>query len=731
MYNVPADTHGAVRIMAVISRSAHRSRPMHVLRAALVAIALILIVECVVCNLAHWRSIGASTDSASASNALGPGLSRTAQGLLEVRDPAGAYVAVEADGSSEYWRADATPQTHVRAVRDGARGDDVVSTVHLRVATRDGDSRAFRSPAVVVSPSTPSALLFRAPAHGLVRVWIEEPRGTLVPIENLRANVRVPFVFDWARVATMAAAAAFIILLLPSTGLWHIALDVSSRRQRLAFALAAGALGVYVAVRSAMIIGWAHPLVFHKDGDYTFDFDQYGHLADALLHGGVALDLPVPDALAAAADPYDPSARARMLADGATPIYWDYAFHDGHWYSYFGVLPAVALFLPFRVVTSWFTPRGLMLPTTCAQLWLMAGVSVVACLLVIRLIDRVAPRTSLAAAMLLCVAAMLGANLPYLWFRTNFYSIPFSSGLLLAMLGLWLWLGAVRTADADGKDHDGGERALRIVSMPHVAWGALCIAATIGCRPTFTFTALFALPLFLPDLLRAARAHDRGRIGRFAAALLLPALAAAVPVLVYNQLRFGSPFDFGNAYQLTVTDMTRFHTPAGNMPLTVLYYLFLPPRLTGMFPFLALSPTPLPSWSFTEPCVGGLFTMMPLALCAFALPWPAVRRRCGVWWPTLVTTLALAAALVVFDAFVGGLGWRYIADFGWLFMVAAVPVAALMMRRWPWTRALVAVIVGAALVFAVASCFVVGRDDMLVANDPALFHRVRCWFALP
>lgn len=701
---------------------------MHVLRSALVALALVLIVECVVCNLAHWRSIGASTDSASAANALGPGLSRTAQGLLEVRDPAGAYVEVKADGSSEYWRADATPAAHVQAVSDGARGDDVVSTVHLRLATRDGDGWDMRSPSVTVSPATPSALLFRAPARGLVRIWIEEPRGTLVPIENFRANVRVPFVFDWARVAAMAALAVFVVLLLPSTGLWGVALDVSSRRQRLAFALAAGALGVYVVVRSVMIIGYAQqPLVFHKDGGYTFDFDQYGNLADALLHGRVWLDLPVPDELAGAADPYDAASRARMLADGVTPIYWDHAFHDGRWYSYFGVLPAVALFAPFRLVTSWFTPGGLMLPTTCAQLWLMAGVSVVACLLVIRLLGLVAPRTSLAGAVLLCIAMMLGANLPYLWFRTNFYSVPFSSGLLLAMLGLWLWLGAVRAQGGDG----GAPRTLRIVSMARVAWGALCIAATSGCRPTFTFTALFALPLFVPDLRRAARGRRRGRVARLGAALLLPALAVTAPVLVYNQLRFASPFDFGNAYQLTVTDMTRFHTPAENMPLTVLYYLFLPPRLTDAFPFLALSPTPLPRWSFTEPCVGGLFALMPLALCAFALPWPAVRRRCGVWWPTLATALALAALLVVFDAFVGGLGWRYIADFGWLFMVAAVPVAALMMHRWPWTRALVAIVVCAALVFAVASCFVVGRDDMLVANDPALFHRVRSWFALP
>lgn len=720
MYNVLADSQGAVRIKAVKS-CVNRSRPLRVARAVLIALALVFIVECVVCNLAHWRSIGASTDSASANNALGPGVTRTAQGLLEVRDPARAYVEVVADGSSPYWRADATPAAHVTAALEGARGDDVVSTVHLRVNAMDGASRGTSA---VVSPSAPSSLYFKAPAHGPVRIWIEEPRGTLVPIENFRANVRVPFSVDWARIATMLAAAAFIILLLPATGLWTVTLDTSSRRQRLAFAAAAGALGVFVVARSVAVISYAQPLAFHEDGGYTFDFDQYGHLADALLAGRTSLDLPVPDALAHAANPYDVAERSRLLADGTSPIYWDYAFHDGRWYAYFGVLPALLLFVPFRAVTSWLIPGGIMLPATCAQLWLMGAVSVVMCLLVIRLIDRLVPRTSLAAVILLCCMAMLGANLPYLWFRTNFYSIPFSSALLLATLGLWLWLGAVRA--------DGGPRprALTVTSVPRAAGGALCIAATLGCRPTFACTALFAIPLFAPDAVRRVRAHDARSAGRLIAALCVPSLVVAVPILAYNHMRFGSLFDFGNAYQLTVTDMTAFHTPAANMPLTVLYYLFLPLRFTDTFPFLALSPTPLPRWSFTEPCVGGLFALMPLAACAFAIPWPAMRRRFGAWWPTLAMALTLALALVVFDAYVGGFGWRYIADFGWLFMIAAIPVTALMMRKWPWTRALVTVVVCFAIVVAVMSMFVVGRDDMLIANDPALFHRVRSWCAL-
>ena len=36
----------------------------------------------------------------------------------------------------------------------------------------------------------------------------------------------------------------------------------------------------------------------------------------------------------------------------------------------------------------------------------------------------------------------------------------------------------------------------------------------------------------------------------------------------------------------------------------------------------------------------------------------------------------------------------------------------------------------AMLAVALVSCFVRGRSDSLTANNPALFHEVRSWFAL-
>ena len=59
--------------------------------AIVVAFAVMVAVECVLCNMPFWRSLAASGDSAAAYNVLGPGLERTDEGLLKVTDPTQAY----------------------------------------------------------------------------------------------------------------------------------------------------------------------------------------------------------------------------------------------------------------------------------------------------------------------------------------------------------------------------------------------------------------------------------------------------------------------------------------------------------------------------------------------------------------------------------------------------------------------------------------------------------------
>lgn len=751
---------------------------------AVVAMLLIAVLECVAFNLPFWTTIAASTDSSAAANTLGPGLSRTENGLLMVSDPTGAYLDLDADGTSAYARVDLTAVTvsgdsaasgDSTASGDDASSADSASTAsasaddmaddtasddgqgkpldsfHLRVDTDGTPGRTH-----AMSASSPRSRYIRVGDAGRLRVWVQEAKGAVLPIAAVRANVRVPFQWSWPRVAVLACAVLLVLAWRPGSHLWRTALDVASRRQRWALVAALAPVAVLTAVNVVMFAANAAPLTFHLSGGYTYDFDQYDHVARALLSGRPWLDLPVPDALAGAANPHDAATRAELLADGVSPIYWDYAFHDGHWYSYFGVLPALALFVPYRALTSLFVDGGLMLPSDAAELLLMFGFLVFGCLLVIRLVDRLTARASLASVSMLLVFFVLATNASYLWFRTNFYSVPVAASLMLTCLGLWLWLGAIRPADPDGRARWAVAGAAPL-SLPHLAGGAACIAANFGCRPTFTLAALLAFPLFWPQIAGLCAGLRHRRIGlrqalRAPAALIGPALVVVVPLMAYNAVRFGSPLDFGSDYQMTVTDMTSYTLPAADIPYMIVYYLFLPVRLTASFPFLTIQPTPLPQWGFTEPIVGGLLMMCPPALAAFLAP--RMRRRVPrPYGAMLVAALALGAAMVVVDVLAGGLGWRYMSDFGWLFALAAMP-ALLRVTEGPMVfdapfddalddpsyrrispgryamRLAAMLVVLFCLAVMLLSCFVPGRDDSLIRNNPGLYHEVHSWFTL-
>lgn len=104
-------------------------------------------------------------------------------------------------------------------------------------------------------------------------------------------------------------------------------------------------------------------------------------------------------------------------------------------------------------------------------------------------------------------------------------------------------------------------------------------------------------------------------------------------------------------------------------------------------------------------------------------------------WRTLTTFLLLGLLIVTLDARLGGLGWRYIADFGWLFALASLPLMLIALDcDRPRLRWLLRVLVLALLLFMLAvtvlSLFLYGRDDEMIRNDPGLFHDVQSWFTL-
>lgn len=352
---------------------------------------------------------------------------------------------------------------------------------------------------------------------------------------------------------------------------------------------------------------------------HYIDADQYAYLADALLHGRLWLDLPVPDALAQLPDPYDYQARRAAAADGANPIFWDHAFFEGRYYCYFGVVPALLLYVPFQLVT------GQWLNTSAAVCILGLGFVVCACLLIFRLARLFFRGQPPFGAVALATCMFVGgSNIAYLEFVSRFYSVPIIASLLVTCLGLWFWLGAKDPAVRLWRGRCGAAEGL---SGWRLAAGSLLMALNIGCRPQFILACLLAFPIFWDEIVR-----QRTLLSSSPWRLTLAALAPFAVVFAlqgwYNAARFGSPLTFGSQYNLTGFDMTSYEQKPITTLVVLFWYLLQPLHLEGYFPFVFRT-------SFLWPLDGAaanpllaLWMLPVLALVAYAVAlWVHAMRR--------------------------------------------------------------------------------------------------------
>lgn len=826
--------------------------------------AIILLMEIVVFNLPHWESLAAPgpSSSASASVKLGPGLRQgdvtgdTSGGnarLTTITDSTASYVQVTGLDTNVAFVKIIHDETMTdtndldTSVRDHFRYRLNVRVDVLPVGSNDWVTGRTNEYAA----NAPASLYIKNVAYKgevqAVRLWFQESNKTMFDFSTVQVNARPPFSLSLARLAIEAVVAAFILLLRPSSRLYRIRLNTSSRWQRWAFvALMAPYVAYFIGILVTNLLWFSVGYNTHNPGIYTYDFNQYQHLADSLLAGTPWLNLEVPVELAQVENPQSVTTRNELLAQGVTPIYWDYVFWHGHWYSYFGVLPAVVFFLPFRVVTSWFVPGGLTLSTNVVTTLLLTVFMVMGSLLVIRLMVRFFRSTASVGMTALCLLAFAcGTNVFFLLFRPNFYSLPMASSLVLTMTGLWLWFGARRMpvragagepagaakastgkastrnaptgnalrkpagkaakrrgprtrmwTIADGDFVDAVVRGDGRLSLLRIGFGSLCIGANLGCRPPFILAALLAFPIFWDEIRsgmilsflnpRVWKATGKARAGKSNATsaakgtpaiaknanatgaaaeiaakgtptrsplrtlfnslaidmtALLPAVAIMAPVLAYNRWRFGSFTDFGNNYQLTVSDLTNYKEPLELVPQLAWYYLFQPPVIKATFPFIALTQTPVSQWQLTEPHAGGFFALTPFAFLAFGFYMLRKQLKRHRVWGITCWMLGLAAALCLFDIVKAGLSWRYMTDFGWLIIIPAIFIGLIIedkVRQQHFTaHALlpgliiggIFVSVGIGLALTFMGFLMPGRYDPIANGIPGVYETIRSWFA--
>ena len=372
---------------------------------------------------------------------------------------------------------------------------------------------------------------------------------------------------------------------------------------------------------------------------------NYNLLVRGFQSGQLNLKKEIPPGFAQLADPWDPLANRAYRG----PRYGlhDLTYFRGKLFLYFGATPAILLFWPCAALTGHYLSQESAVAVFCG-VGFLAGAG-----LLLGLWRRYFPQVSAGVATAGVAALGLASGMPIILQRPEFYEVATSCGTALTMLALaGVWLAVEQP-----------ERRGRWLAAASLAYGL-----AVGARPSVLFGAVI---LLIPVVLSSRERIEAGapyRFWRLLAIAMLPLSLCGLALMLYNGLRFGNPFQFGQRFQLQGerTEHLRFFN-VGYLWFNFRVYFLEPVQWTRHFPFAGniASLLPPPGHATIE-SGGGVLANMPLLWLSLAAPlaWrarPAPER--GVLRALIGSaTLHFGLSALVLCLLLGNT-WRYEVEF--------------------------------------------------------------------
>lgn len=452
---------------------------------------------------------------------------------------------------------------------------------------------------------------------------------------------------------------------------------------------------------------WAVAPGGHFFSGFNGGSDYYNLLVKGFRSGHLSLRVDVPPGLLKLKDPYDPAQNAPFGMH-------DLSFYKGRFYLYFGVAPALTLYWPFAALTGHYLDDRHAIFLLCTAGFLAS------CLLLSRIRRRYFPASGVALEAAAVLAVGLANMVPLLLRRPQVYEVAVSSAYAFYAISLF---GVYQSLH--------GRRRLG-----WLAFASLCFGLAVASRPTYILgPAALLVPVFLGLFAgRPSGSSDGpGWIG-LACAAFIPAGMLIAGVLAYNELRFGSPLEFGATWMFSGFDATK---TTQFSPSYLWYncrtYLFAPAHLSAYFPFvrvISLAPPPPGHSGGEDPY--GVFPNMPFVLLAFAAVLACAHRPALRAFALFVAISSASAASVVFVyQFTAN---RYMVDFLPGFIILSVIGFWGLRERFPGpARGLVTsgcwALLTWSLLFNVFATF--GHNELLRRNNPEVYRRLVHTFDYP
>ena len=260
------------------------------------------------------------------------------------------------------------------------------------------------------------------------------------------------------------------------------------------------------------------------------DKQQYDRMGDALLQGHLYIDNGnIDPILEGMENPYDTDARKRL----GVKFHWDEAYYNHHYYMYFGVVPTIILFIPYKLLTG-----NVLMSYQATQIF--ASLTIIGLFYLFYLLCNSIFLQFPFSLYLLFSSAFSILSVSYSIASPTLYCTAIISGVCMMIWSIVCFLkGAWLEKD-------------KTKSNLYLFIGALSGALAFGCRPPVALANITVIAVIC-NIVQDDLSDWKDKIEKIVL-IFAPYLVVGVLLMLYNYARFDNVFEFGQSYQLTLED---------------------------------------------------------------------------------------------------------------------------------------------------------------------------------
>lgn len=459
-------------------------------------------------------------------------------------------------------------------------------------------------------------------------------------LEKLVVNEKIPFDFNIIRFAVTFIAILFVYSLKYGKILNE---EYSSKNLKQEFILLF-ILAVFFILLSC--------INNYSATDESNVYNKY--YVESILDGKFYLNKQPSEKFLNLEDPYDALARGEETQRNVDYL-WDTAYYNGHQYIYFGILPLLLTFLPYYCITKNALSISLVVFVFSILIFILLKE------ILVKLLNKYFEKIPFKFVIYFLIILCSGSLILYANGMARVYELVIVAGLYFVLQGLFF---IIKSSENENKRYI------------NIFLGSLCLALSVACRPTDLLASLLIVPYLIYLLIENIKKCKESKIPliKLILAVAIPYLTIGAVLMWFNYVRFGSVFEFGAKYQITVNNMKELGSRIWTIPTGIIANFFSIPFFIAEFPFLTNHNEIISFYGYyyIENMIGGLFIIAPICFMNFYII-KVNKKTENKSVKVIINSLIIVSLIIaIISLMMAGSNQRYLIDYAWMLILAGI-----------------------------------------------------------